>query len=119
MLKTVYNHETKDVTFTADVPTMRLMGISFAMGIGGPGLATHIVQSLVTAADDTSTDDDYQHHAKQVFQHIRDEHTENDQQKELVNIMEVMALSLPRATIMEEHFRQLGKSEGASESFNA
>ena len=119
MLKTVWNNETKQATMTADVPTMRLMGIAFATGIGGIALAQEIIQGLVAAADNTSNDEDYQNQADELFQHIRDEHTTSEQAKELVNIMQGMAMALPRTIIMTEHFRQLGQSASASESFNA
>lgn len=119
-MKASYNTETKEITTTASVGEFRCLGIGLALFLGGPGMAQHVLEGVVNAADESSTDEDYQNRVEAFFDHVDDEHAPTDIAKEIVAMLRVMAVAIPRQSIMEEHFRQLGKQDAsASESFNA
>lgn len=112
---TSYSTDNKEVTITCSVEELRLIAIHVAVAVGGPGLAQHLVEGVVNAAENTSNDSDYKDQADAFFDHVREEHTTDEGGKQIVEIMRSMAVAIPRQTVIAEHLRQMGKL-GASES---
>lgn len=124
-MKNTYSMKTKEVTTVTSVEEFRCIGLGLAIALGGPPLAAEMLQGIVQAADETTTDEDYENKVESLFQHVRDEHIDgdNDLAKTIVDMLESMAKALPRTIVIAEHFRQLNKlgkmGAGAGESFNA
>ena len=117
MLTAKYNEETKTVTLNADLGVLRTMGIAFTIGIGGVALCNEVLQGVVSAADNTSNDEDFHEQLDSFFDHVREEHAPHEKQKEVVEILRAMVMPIPRSAVMVEHFRHLGQSE--QDTFNA
>lgn len=113
-MKNTYNTETKEVTTVSSVDEFRCIGIGLGLAMGGPGMAQHMLQGIVNAADNTSNDEDYQGQVEAFCDHVREEHLENEAQKQILEILRSMALALPRNVVMAAHFRHTGTSEQES-----